>query len=568
MAWSNSATDDSLCNVSVSSFTATHQALFDTIVSHNSPLKKSSNHPSVGSRYSSPISSASLGILTTGNVETQCNNGEKERGRGKGREGEGGGGEVKKTGHPLSERRVATPADERKPLTVNNNCKVLSAPVTSPTKKKRASFSPSPVQTEDSDVENKSTGITKKMVEKKRGSSSSSSGLKKGGGGGQINLAQLTSISKPYSPPPTPSSTRLSSSPLPSRPSAPPPIPPPPVANCFEDDFVSRGPDSSTVAPGNRYATPTQQDQPYILGQSRQPLPKKPTPLNLTKLPVSSSYPLPPIPLSSVPPIPFPPPPAAANYFKDRRVESSVAPGNRETTPTQDRPYVFTMSGRKLPLPRTTPTGFNKGSTGPFNYPQALPSFLSPSINPYPLPLGNASSLSNSLTPPTNCVASLTYNETTPPNPHPIKRPTADNNVSNPLYMKNLPRQQRREEQYFPEEDLNTTFIVSKETMAARRERELGRSYPVAVPNKLCLNNSSQGGGARMGGVRGVRKNKKSPVKVPVRPLDDLTSSNEYNKSDGGGGAATETADRSSQPRYLSLTKSAANKRQTITRYE
>lgn len=567
MAWSNSATDDSLCNVSVSSFTATHQALFDTIVSHNSPLKKSSSHPSVGSRYSSPISSASLGILTTGNVETQCNNGEKERGRGKAREGEGGG-EVKKTGHPLSERRVATPADERKPLTVNNNCKVLSAPVTSPTKKKRASFSPSPVQTEDSDVEKKSTGITKKMVEKKKGSSSSSSGLKKGGGGGQINLAQLTSISKPYSPPPTPSSTRLSSSPLPSRPSAPPPIPPPPVANCFEDDFVSRGPDSSTVAPGNRDATPTQQDQSYILGQSRQPLPKKPTPLNHTKLPVSSSYPLPLIPLSSVPPIPFPPPPAAANYFKDRRVESSVAPSNRETTPIQDRPYVFTMSGRKLPLPRTTPTGFNKGSTGPFNYPQALPSFLSPSINPYPPPLGNTSSLSNSLTPPTNCVASLTYNETTPPNPHPIKRPTADNNVSNPLYMKNLPRQQRREERYFPEEDLNTTFIVSKETTAARRERELGRSYPVAIPNKLCLNNSSQGGGARMGGVRGVRKNKKSPVKVPVRPLDDLTSSNEYNKSDGGGGAATETADRSSQPRYLSLTKSAANKRQTITRYE
>ena len=116
---------------------------------------------------------------------------------------------------------------------------------------------------------------------------------------------------------------------------------------------------------------------------------------------------------------------------------------------------------------------------------------------------------------------------------------------------------------------MNTTFIVSKETTAARRERELGRSYPVAVPNKLCLNNSSQGGGARMGGVRGVRKNKKSPVKVPVRPLGDLTSSNEYNKSDGGGGAATETtADRTSQPRYLSLTKSAANKRLTITRYE
>lgn len=574
MAWSNSATEDSLCNVSVSSFTATHQALFDTIVSHNSPLKKSSTHPSVGSRYSSPISSASLGILTTGNVETQCNNGEKERGRGKAREGEGGGGEVKKTGHPLSERRVATPADERKPLTVNNNCKVLSVPVTSPTKKKRASFSPSPVQTEDSDVEKKSTGITKKMVEKKmvekkKGSSLSSSGLKKGGGGGQINLAQLTSISKPYSPPPTPSSTRLSSSPLPSHPSAPPPVPPPPVANCFEDDFVSRGPDSSTVAPGNRDATPTQQDQAYILGQLRRSLPKKPTPLNLTKLPVSSSYPLPPIPLSSVPPIPFPPPPAAANYFKDRRVESSVAPGNRETTPTQDRPYVFTTSGQKLPLPRTTPTGFNKGLTGPFNYPQALPSFLSPSINPYPPPLGNTSSLSNSLTPPTNCVASLTYNETTPPNPHPVKHPTADNYVSNPLYMKNLPRQQRREEQYFPEEDLNTTFIVSKETTAARRERELGRSYPVAVPNKLCLNNSSQGGGARMGGVRGVRKNKKSPVKVPVRPLGDLTSSNEYNKSDGGGGAATETtADRTSQPRYLSLTKSAANKRQTITRYK
>ncbi len=64
VGWTMEHTHDSLHDVSVSSFAPTHQALMDTIIAHSSPLRKVGN---TGSRYSSPINAASLGLLTVSN---------------------------------------------------------------------------------------------------------------------------------------------------------------------------------------------------------------------------------------------------------------------------------------------------------------------------------------------------------------------------------------------------------------------------------------------------------------------------------------------------------------------
>ena len=56
---------DSLQDVSISSFANSHQSLMDTIIAHNSPPRKASE-----GRYSSPINSASLGLLTVSSCST------------------------------------------------------------------------------------------------------------------------------------------------------------------------------------------------------------------------------------------------------------------------------------------------------------------------------------------------------------------------------------------------------------------------------------------------------------------------------------------------------------------
>ena len=458
---SNTITHDSLCDVSVSSFTATHQALFDTIVSHSSPIKKGYT---AGSRYSSPTSSASLGILTRSSELESARNRDV------------GGVGRKVSQHPLAERRVAVSGNKSTESVQSNessnstgSCKVLSTPVSSSSKKKRVLFSPSPGQSDDEDDVDHEKPIVKSTTLNKP--QTDAAGVRKG----HLNLAQLTSISKPNYPPSCPSPP-LSSLPLFPGPPPPPHAPPPHAPtirslpsfsnNCFEDNFVQRAP------------------------------------------------------------------------------QSPVTPGNRQTTPTQVMPFCVTSGGFKLPLPRTTPTSDIKSHT-PFNYPPPPLSapYFSPSAHQHYAPptFNNPSSLSNSLTPPMQCVTSLNYNVDTPPAPRPPdKRSTDSNPIYNPIYMKSI-------EPSADEDRLNTTYTVTKET---------GRAHPLAVPNKLGLNSVHQKGGVGgVAGMRGVRKNKKSPVKVPVRPLVEL--SNEYNSS----GDVNKP-----QPRYLSLTKSAAIKRQTLTR--
>ena len=458
---SGTITDDSLCNISVSSFTATHQTLFDTIVSHSSPIKKGNT---AGSRYSSPTSSASLGILT-GSLKPF----ESETTRNR----EGSGGRKVSQQHPLSQRRVAV-SGKKSTESVHSNdssssggsCKVLSTMVTSPSKKKRVLFSPSPAPSDYEDDDHE------KPIVKRTSQIKSQTDVPGGGKKGHLNLAQLTSISKPYPP-------SRSYSPLSSLPPSPPPPPLPPHTptirslpsfsnNCFEDNFVQR--------------------------------------------------------------------PA----------ESPVTPSNRQATPTQAVPFCLTSGGFKLPLPRTTPTSDIKSRT-PFNYPPPPP-YLSPAVHHQYVPptFNNPSSLSNSLTPPMQCVTSLNYNVDTPPG-HPPDELSTENYVSNPIYMKSIQSNQISTD----EDSLNTTYTVTKETRGSRR------GHP--VPNKLSLSSVHQKGGVGgVAGMRGARKSKKSPVKVPVRPLAELSSSsNEF----------TDCGDiNKPQPRYLSLTKSAAIKRQTFTR--
>ncbi|XP_003387534.1 PREDICTED: kinesin-like protein KIF18A [Amphimedon queenslandica] len=457
--WANSTiTDDSLCNVSVSSFTATHQALFDTIVSHSSPIKKGNT---AGSRYSSPTSSASLGILTRSSDPFES---ETMRNR------EGSGGRKVSQQHPLSERRVAVSGKKSTESVQSSDssisagsCKVLSTMATSPSKKKRVLFSPSPAPSDNED-DNHEKPIIKRTTQIKSQNDAPSAAKKS-----HLNLAQLTSISKPYPP------SRSSLSPAPPLPAHAPTIRSLPSFsnNCFEDNFVQRPP------------------------------------------------------------------------------ESPVTPSNRQATPTQAIPFCVSSGGFKLPLPRTTPTSDIKSRT-PFNYPPpplAAP-YFSPAPHQHYAPptFNNPLSLSNSLTPPMQCVASLNYNVDTPPVPRPPDKRSTENFVSNPIYMTSI----HSNDITTDEDSLNTTYIITKETGS-------GRSHPLAVPNKLSLNSIHQKGGVGgVAGMRGARKNKKSPVKVPIRPLAELsTSSNEFNSS----GDINKP-----QPRYLSLTKSAAIKRQTLTR--
>ena len=56
VGWLDKTHDNSLHDMTVSSFAPTHQALMETIIAHNSPLRSST--------YTSPMNSASLGLLT------------------------------------------------------------------------------------------------------------------------------------------------------------------------------------------------------------------------------------------------------------------------------------------------------------------------------------------------------------------------------------------------------------------------------------------------------------------------------------------------------------------------
>ena len=145
VAWMDQG-QDSLFEMSVSSLTHTQQALFDTINTQNSPLRRPG-----GSRYSSPSNSASLGLLT---VTIPTVNTTRSR------------SPISKSPtlspslikpcspHPLSTRLVATPTRSNgSSLTsstspsqqpVNGGCltgKVLSVPIKSPRLNRQVAFS-------------------------------------------------------------------------------------------------------------------------------------------------------------------------------------------------------------------------------------------------------------------------------------------------------------------------------------------------------------------------------------------------------------------------------------------
>lgn len=145
VAWIDQS-QDSLFEISVSSLTQTQQALFDTINTQNSPLRRPG-----GSRYSSPSNSASLGLLTVTIPTVYTTRSQSP---------------ISKSPtlspslikpcspHPLSTRLVATPTKSNSssltsstsPLQqlVNGGClsgKVLSVPIKSPRRNRQVAFS-------------------------------------------------------------------------------------------------------------------------------------------------------------------------------------------------------------------------------------------------------------------------------------------------------------------------------------------------------------------------------------------------------------------------------------------
>ena len=147
VGWTMEHTHDSLHDVSVSSFAPTHQALMNTIIAHSSPLRKV-NRSNTGSRYSSPINAASLGLLTVSNksVVTMPTSPKSPFLQ----------FSDNQSCHPLSNRLVATP-EQSAPFKVEDTSskgfagKVLNSPMKSSYLMKRCvdhCFSPGAVNTQ------------------------------------------------------------------------------------------------------------------------------------------------------------------------------------------------------------------------------------------------------------------------------------------------------------------------------------------------------------------------------------------------------------------------------------
>ena len=482
---------DSLCNISVSTFSSSHQVLFDSIVSHSSPLRKLDT-----ARYSSPTNSASLGILSTSKVPTTTNPvkpvtltiqtpSPSPSTQNKGL-----------TSHPLSNRLVA-PTPVRLPSTdsmlssISTTSlstptggslagKVLNVPMKSPSWKKRVVFSPPPPTVED--IEVKENEDTYKSCEEKPTAPISR----------QTSQTRTQSVDK-IPPPlqvkekknttkkiqiPTTTSSSLSENVSNS-------IPPPPRRSQSTSSVLTQSTteqssfkSSSIVVQGKKGSSPKSRvnlaqltsitktaDSSFVPVAFQSPINAfednfvasyPATSKSINHTPISKS--------TSNPPYILPPP---STFI--------VTPDNKRlpvpsTTPVlQSYPIGYhTPNGRRLPMPMTTPISsqpYQQGSSHqfPYQYPPPpsnsfvtqpfanfSPAFEQHFVPPPPPPrLGGVMSPTQSQL--NRCVTSLSYNTADSPSPHStqpkvqdktVRSPSAnkmidmtESSLSNPLYM-------------------------------------------------------------------------------------------------------------------------------------
>lgn len=485
----NQELQDSLCNISVSTFSSSHQVLFDSIVSNSSPLRKLDT-----ARYSSPTNSASLGILSTSKVPTTTNPvkpvaltiqspSPSPSSQNKGL-----------TSHPLSNRLVAPPTPVRLPSTdsmissISTSSlstptggslagKVLNVPMKSPSRKKRVIFSPPPPtveEIEDEDVcksfEKKPTAPISCQISQTRTQSVDKIPP-------PLQVKEKKNTTKKIQIPTTTSSLseNVSNS-----------IPPPPQRSQSTSSVLTQSTteqtsfkSSSIVTQGKKGSSPKSRVNLAQLTSITKTADSSVVPVTFQS-PVNAfednfvaSYPVPsksinhtPISKStSNPPYILPPP---STFI--------VTPSNKRlpmpsTTPVlQSYPMGYhTPNGRRLPIPTATPISsqlYQQGSSHqfPYQYPPPptnsfvtqpfasfSPVFEQHFIPPPPPPrLGGVMSPTQSQL--NHCVTSLSYNTADSPPPHSrqpkIQDKTAqspssankitnitESSLSNPLYM-------------------------------------------------------------------------------------------------------------------------------------
>ena len=619
----NQELQDSLCNISVSTFSSSHQVLFDSIVSNSSPLRKLDT-----ARYSSPTNSASLGILSTSKVPTTTDPvkpvaltiqspSPSPSSQNKGL-----------TSHPLSNRLVAPPTPVRLPSTdsmlssISTTSlststggslagKVLNVPMKSPSRKKRVVFSPPPPTVEEIEDED-----VWKSFEKKPTAPISC----------QISQTKTQSVDK--IPPPLqvkekknttkkiqiPTITTTSS--LSENVSNS--IPPPPQRSQSTSSVLTQSTtektslkSSSIVVQGKKGSSPKSRVNLAQLTSITKTADSSVVPVTFQS-PVNAfednfvaSYPAPsksinrtPVSKStSNPPYILPPP---STFI--------VTPSNKRlpmpsTTPVlQSYPMGYhTPNGRRVPIPTATPISsqpYQQGSSYqfPYQYPpppnnsfvtQPFASF-SPVFEQHFIPpprLGGVMSPTQSQL--NRCVTSLSYNTADSPPPHltqpKIQDKTAqspspnnmiditESSLSNPLYMvqpSTIPSSTHKHKPVSQTGSTKPPSPVRGCTSPTTSEDKLNLTYVKSQPSVLKENPPQTGSSKSAMNTSSVtsifkgkdKRSKKSP------PLLNGTKPLQHLQVDSTGvldtnRSITQTAGEKKQPSYLALTKSAAFKR-------
>ena len=491
----NQELQDSLCNISVSTFSSSHQVLFDSIVSNSSPLRKLDT-----ARYSSPTNSASLGILSTSKVATTTNPvkpvaltiqspSPSPSTQNKGL-----------TNHPLSNRLVAPPTPVRLPSTdsmlssISTTSlststggslagKVLNVPMKSPSLKKRVIFSPPPPTVEEIEIK-EDEDVWKSCEEKPTAPIS-------------CHISQTRTKSVDKIPPPLqvkekknttkkiqiPTTTTTTSSLSENVSNL---IPPPPRRSQSTSSVLTQSTteqstfkSSSIVVQGKKGSSPKSRVNLAQLtsitktGDSSVVPVTFQSPVNAFEDNFVASYPAP---SKSINHTPVSKSTSNPPYMLPLPSTFIVTPSNKRlpipsTTPPVLQSYPIgyhTPNGRRLPMPTTTPVSsqpYQRGSSHkfPYQYPPPPPnSFVTqPFTNfspvfeqhyvppPPPPRLGGVMSPTQSQL--NRCVTSLSYNTADSPPPHSTQPKVQDktaqspsanrmtditeSSLSNPLYM-------------------------------------------------------------------------------------------------------------------------------------
>ena len=558
--WNDNADplQDSLCNISVSSFSQTQQTLFDTIVKYSSPHRN-------GSRYSSPPKSASLGILTCSGIPPASVPAE-ERSQSV-MSAPIPSPVVNRTivkPHPLSTCRIA-PSPSQSPTYCQSPGgslagKVLSMPVTSPRRKKRVVFSPSPSADEEYNEENNEGADDKGEV---AGHDVTLAKIRERHNMAEKPLPPVRKIAVPINTPAPRTQRSFSTSALVTT-VAKKEVPNPPnkplvTINSSENRNMVSATTTSTRPNGTRI------DLAQLTSITN-------SQINVVETSSSS---------------------VAINGFEDNFVNSPtvytrkpsgalslqlpITPTNKHGgTPVFPKVFCLTPNGQKLPIPATTPQSPRQKV---FYYPQPYSNF-SPiggvgHIKPVPSPRYNL----------TQCKTSLDYSTDGSPT-HKIKSELTkslperkNNSLSNPLYISHTvpppttPTTSKDQKLSVSKsiyqsdhedlsddgscDKLNSTYIVSKSS--TNKDTSTSRLSPSRLSKKEST-------------ISSIFKGKDKKTKRPplVKPLITIDNSNSTNSTtteqfDNHSYSSLSSVGEKKQPSYLSLTKSAASKRVNLS---